>query len=140
MDRSSRRAFQHRAAAGVFADEDEERDGGDHENDGSPGGEFGEHVGRPAGSEGCLRSLTAEGAGEIGAFGGQGSQTAFGPRGAANMLTKLTTWGAIIFMSPSIPPFVSIAKPPGGGPVLEGRPPPPINHQGPAPKIGKRSW
>ena len=26
-----------------------------------------------------------------GAFGGQGSQTAFGPRGAANLLTKLTT-------------------------------------------------
>jgi preprotein translocase subunit SecG len=30
-----------------------------------------------------------------GAFGGQGSQTAFGPRGAANLLTKLTTWGAV---------------------------------------------
>ena len=26
-----------------------------------------------------------------GAFGGQGSQTAFGPRGAANLLTKMTT-------------------------------------------------
>jgi preprotein translocase subunit SecG len=33
-----------------------------------------------------------------GAFGGQGSQTAFGPRGAANLLTKLTTWAAVIFM------------------------------------------
>ena len=33
-----------------------------------------------------------------GAFGGQGSQTAFGPRGAANILTRLTTWCAIIFM------------------------------------------
>jgi preprotein translocase subunit SecG len=33
-----------------------------------------------------------------GAFGGQGSQTAFGPRGAANLLTKLTTWGAVLFM------------------------------------------
>ena len=31
-----------------------------------------------------------------GAFGGQGSQTAFGPRGAANLLTRLTTWSAII--------------------------------------------
>jgi preprotein translocase subunit SecG len=37
-----------------------------------------------------------------GAFGGQGSQTAFGPRGAANLLTKLTTWGAVIFMITSI--------------------------------------
>ena len=37
-----------------------------------------------------------------GAFGGQGSQTAFGPRGAANLLTKLTTYSAIIFMLSSI--------------------------------------
>ena len=37
-----------------------------------------------------------------GAFGGQGSQTAFGPRGAANLLTKLTTYSAIIFMLTSI--------------------------------------
>lgn len=37
-----------------------------------------------------------------GAFGGQGSQTAFGPRGAANLLTKLTTYAAIIFMLTSI--------------------------------------
>ena len=33
-----------------------------------------------------------------GAFGGQGSQTAFGPRAAANVLTRLTTWSAVIFM------------------------------------------
>src|SRR6202044_175536 len=36
------------------------------------------------------------------AFGGQGSQNAFGPRGAANLLTRLTTWSAIIFMLTSI--------------------------------------
>jgi len=30
--------------------------------------------------------------------GGLGSQTAFGPRAGANILTKLTTWCAIIFM------------------------------------------
>ena len=36
------------------------------------------------------------------AFGGQGSQTAFGPRGAANLLTRLTTWSAVIFMLTSI--------------------------------------
>jgi len=37
-----------------------------------------------------------------GAFGGQGSQTAFGPRGAANLLTRLTTWSAVVFMLTSI--------------------------------------
>jgi len=37
-----------------------------------------------------------------GAFGGQGSQTAFGPRGAANLLTRMTTWAAVIFMFTSI--------------------------------------
>jgi preprotein translocase subunit SecG len=36
------------------------------------------------------------------AFGGQGSQTAFGPRGAATALSKATTWSAIIFMVTSI--------------------------------------
>ena len=36
------------------------------------------------------------------AFGGQGSQTAFGPRGAATVLTKATTWSAIIFIVTSI--------------------------------------
>src|ERR1700756_4142 len=37
-----------------------------------------------------------------GAFGGQGSQTAFGPRSAANILTRVTIWGAVIFMITSI--------------------------------------
>ncbi|HVZ84510.1 MAG TPA: preprotein translocase subunit SecG [Terracidiphilus sp.] len=37
-----------------------------------------------------------------GAFGGQGSQTAFGPRAAANVLTRLTTWSAVVFMCTSI--------------------------------------
>ena len=37
-----------------------------------------------------------------GAFGGQGSQTDFGPRAAANVLTRLTTYAAIIFMCTSI--------------------------------------
>jgi preprotein translocase subunit SecG len=36
------------------------------------------------------------------AFGGAGSQTAFGPRGAATVLSKATTWSAIIFMLTSI--------------------------------------
>jgi preprotein translocase subunit SecG len=36
------------------------------------------------------------------AFGGQGSQTAFGPRSAANLLTKSTGWLAGIFLCTSI--------------------------------------
>ncbi len=36
------------------------------------------------------------------AFGGMGSQTAFGPRGAATVLSRATTWAAIIFMLTSI--------------------------------------
>lgn len=32
------------------------------------------------------------------AFGGQGTQTAFGPRGTANLFTRLTTWSAVLFM------------------------------------------
>ena len=37
-----------------------------------------------------------------GAFGGMGSQTAFGPRGAATVLSKATTGAAIAFMITSI--------------------------------------
>jgi preprotein translocase subunit SecG len=37
-----------------------------------------------------------------GAFGGAGSQTAFGPRGAATILSKMTTWCAIVFMVTSL--------------------------------------
>jgi preprotein translocase subunit SecG len=36
------------------------------------------------------------------AFGGMGSQTAFGPRGAATALSRATTWSAIIFMVTSV--------------------------------------
>src|SRR5262245_30601531 len=37
-----------------------------------------------------------------GAFGGAGSQTAFGPRGAATLLSKATTWCAVMFMLTSM--------------------------------------
>ncbi len=36
------------------------------------------------------------------AFGGMGSQTAFGTRTAATVLSKATTWAAVIFMLTSI--------------------------------------
>jgi preprotein translocase subunit SecG len=55
-----------------------------------------------------------------GAFGGQGSQTAFGPRGAANLLTKVTTWAAVIFMLTSIGLTVLIQRSSGGRSVLSG--------------------
>jgi preprotein translocase subunit SecG len=37
-----------------------------------------------------------------GAFGGMGSQTAFGPRGSATLLSKATTASAIVFMITSM--------------------------------------
>jgi preprotein translocase subunit SecG len=54
------------------------------------------------------------------AFGGMGSQTAFGPRGSATILSKATTWSAIIFMVTSI--TLSIFASRRGGPtsVLQG--------------------
>jgi preprotein translocase subunit SecG len=55
-----------------------------------------------------------------GAFGGQGSQTAFGPRAAANVLTRLTTWSAIIFMCTSIALVVLFVRSSGSHSVLEG--------------------
>jgi preprotein translocase subunit SecG len=57
-----------------------------------------------------------------GAFGGQGSQTAFGPRGAANLLTKLTTYGAILFMVTSISLTILLARSSGQHSVLSGTP------------------
>ncbi len=44
------------------------------------------------------------------AFGGMGSQTAFGARTAATVLTKATTWAAIIFMLTSITLSVFAAR------------------------------
>jgi preprotein translocase subunit SecG len=55
-----------------------------------------------------------------GAFGGQGSQTAFGPRAAANVLTRLTTWSAIIFMLTSISLVILFVRSTGSHSVLEG--------------------
>ena len=57
-----------------------------------------------------------------GAFGGQGSQTAFGPRGASNVLTRLTTWSAIIFMMTSIGLTITMSRANGSHSVLSGTP------------------
>ena len=62
-----------------------------------------------------------------GAFGGQGSQTAFGPRAAANVLTRLTTWSAILFMCTSISLVVLYVRSTGSHSVLEGTKPAPAS-------------
>jgi preprotein translocase subunit SecG len=54
------------------------------------------------------------------AFGGMGSQTAFGPRGAATALSKATTWSAIIFMVTSITLSVIASRHAGPKSVLQG--------------------
>lgn len=69
------------------------------------------------------------------AFGGSGSQTAFGPRGAANALTKATTWSAVIFMITSIVLSVMAARYMGNaGSVLNGTKAAPTQQQNPQPK------
>src|ERR1700732_5427539 len=54
------------------------------------------------------------------AFGGQGSQTAFGPRGAASVLSRATTWSAIIFMLTSITLSIFAARRTGPTSALSG--------------------
>jgi preprotein translocase subunit SecG len=60
-------------------------------------------------------------AGDISAaFGGQGSQAAFGPRGAATALSKATTVSAVLFMLTSITLSVNAIKQGGAKSVLQG--------------------
>lgn len=49
-----------------------------------------------------------------GAFGGSGSQTAFGPRGAATFLSRATTWCAVMFMFTSMALAVHVRTSSGG--------------------------
>jgi preprotein translocase subunit SecG len=49
-----------------------------------------------------------------GAFGGMGSQTAFGPRGTATVLSKATTFAATVFMITSLT-LAIISTRSGGG-------------------------
>jgi preprotein translocase subunit SecG len=58
-----------------------------------------------------------------GAFGGAGSQTAFGPRGSATLLSKATTISAILFMITSLSLSILATRNAGlGTSVLEGAP------------------
>jgi len=67
------------------------------------------------------------------AFGGQGSQTAFGPRGAASALSRATTWSAVAFMVTSITLSIYASKRTGPTSVLSGMKSQPVKTQ-PAPE------
>jgi preprotein translocase subunit SecG len=56
---------------------------------------------------------TGKGADLAGAFGGGGSQTAFGARGATTLLHKLTTGSAVIFMITSLALAIVASRPSG---------------------------
>jgi preprotein translocase subunit SecG len=49
-----------------------------------------------------------------GAFGGMGSQTAFGPRGSATLLSKATTISAVVFMCTSLGLSILATRASGG--------------------------
>ncbi len=54
-----------------------------------------------------------------GAFGGMGSQTAFGPRGAATVFSKATTVAAIVFMLTSLSLAILASRRSGPASVLD---------------------
>ncbi|MFZ0322446.1 MAG: preprotein translocase subunit SecG [Candidatus Sulfotelmatobacter sp.] len=65
--------------------------------------------------------LQSGNAGDISAaFGGQGSQAAFGPRGAATALSKATTISAVLFMLTSVTLSIHAIKNEGPRSVLQG--------------------
>src|ERR1700741_2947113 len=60
-----------------------------------------------------------------GAFGGAGSQTAFGPRGAATILSQATTWCAVMFMICAMALVLRVVRSlHKGGSVIYNRPKP----------------
>jgi preprotein translocase subunit SecG len=68
-----------------------------------------------------------------GAFGGMGSQTAFGPRGSATLLSKATTISAVLFMITSLTLSIMATRQAGlGTSVLDSARPAPTQ-QAPAP-------
>jgi len=69
-----------------------------------------------------------------GAFGGAGSQTAFGPRGAASVLSQATTWCAVMFMVCSMALVVRVDRSvEQGGSILQkfSKPAPPATKPAP---------
>ena len=70
---------------------------------------------------GVILLQSGEAADLAGAFGGSGSQTAFGPRGATTFLSRATTWCAVMFMFTSLELTLHVTTGTGGsgGSVLE---------------------
>jgi preprotein translocase subunit SecG len=69
-----------------------------------------------------------------GAFGGMGSQTAFGPRGSATLLSKATTISAVLFMVTSLSLSIMATRSAGlGTSVLETSPKTSVPKKAPAP-------
>ena len=69
-----------------------------------------------------------------GAFGGMGSQTAFGPRGSATLLSKATTISAVLFMVTSLSLSILATRNAGlGTSVLESAPKTSAPKSAPAP-------
>ncbi len=56
-----------------------------------------------------------------GAFGGMGSQTVFGPRGSATLLSKATTVAAALFMVTSLTLSIMATKAGSGAPSIFNR-------------------
>src|SRR5262252_1943173 len=82
-----------------------------------------------------------KGADWAGAFGGGGTQTAFGARGAGTVLSKATTAAAVIFMFTSLALTILISQPGGSSVISDGarqqnqpqqQPAPPAQQQAPA--------
>jgi preprotein translocase subunit SecG len=57
-----------------------------------------------------------------GAFGGMGSQTAFGPRGSATLLSKATTVSAVVFMLTSLTLSILATRATGPAPTVLDQP------------------
>lgn len=53
------------------------------------------------------------------AFGVMGSQTAFGPRGTATLLSKLTTGAAVVFMLSSLTLSLMMSSTTGGSSIMD---------------------
>src|SRR5947208_15961106 len=72
-----------------------------------------------------------------GAFGGMGSQTAFGPRGTATVLSKATTIAAAVFMMTSFSlVIITPRSAAGSGSVITTRPAAVRKARPPAPRTG----
>ena len=74
-----------------------------------------------------------------GAFGGMGSQTAFGPRGSATLLSKATTISAVLFMITSLSLSILATRSAGlGTSVLETAPKTNVPKTAPIPRPGQQ--